>query len=235
MTPENIMTLKEIASLTESILKFGKNVEAELERINTVKSLKKKRQLELDKLSKQKGILISETEVLEERLEDRIEALEKLELNQRYINTLNEEKKFTAQKNALTDQVQLLEQKVLEMLESLDQINSQIEEIRNFLGNIDNSIKVIEDDTQLNTTPLQQKILNSNDRIKYLFSTLPADISNRLKALLKKKLTYGPFTRIDSGHCHICRVQFYTQLVIQVEEKKEFRCCTQCSRIILPS
>ncbi len=149
---------------------------------------------------------------------------------QRLLDLGGDEKKILR----YTEEISALENKGLELLASLEGIELDLKELKIFRDGLGKTITEIEQEVRHEILMLNGEISQLDFRTSSLTKELPEDILNLIQKLFSKKLTHGPFTRVENGSCFFCRYQISRIEESEIDIQKAVKTCRQCSRIFLP-
>lgn len=224
MSIESFTKLKEIDSLTK--LK-NSHVKAKLDEESRLNKLLERKTQTESAITAQKQLIISKnTEMaeLEKRLKNAAEQ------KQRLMDIGGDEKKI----QDFTNQISELEEKGFLLLDEQEKIESELGDLKTFLGGLEKTIFEIKAEIDEASLKLNQEIANSELRIELLMNELPADFKSLLIKVSSKNLAHGPFTRIEQGSCYFCRYKISRLDESEIDMLKGLKTCPQCGRIFLP-
>lgn len=127
-----------------------------------------------------------------------------------------------------------LEDQSFSFLEVIETLESELKETMEFEAGARKTLQEIETEVEQIVQIKNQELKALRSHQQDLLSQLPKYISNLLLKLIKKKLTHGPFTKIATGSCMVCRFKISKLDEAEIDVHKNLKQCPQCERIFLP-
>lgn len=224
MSVEWFFKLKEIDSLTKM---KNTHLRAKSEQEDRLSKLNDKRQEALSQSAKLKQDLIARHDELAQ-LETKLKTASVQK--QRLQDIGGDEKKITQ----FQTEIDSFEEQGLELLAREEEIETEMNDTRQFLTGLDKTILEIKEEVTEEVVKIQGELVNIELRIQLLQDELPSDFKNMLQKVTAKKLAHGPFTRVDQGSCYFCRFKISRIDESEIDMQRQLKSCPQCGRIFLP-
>ncbi len=224
MSIESFLKLKEIDSLSKM---RNTQIKAKADQENRVYLLNLRREETLNKSKVLQDELILKHSIIL-NIENKIRIAS--EQRQRLTDIGSDEKKISS----FSTDISHLENQGLDCLSKIDEIESELNDYKNFLLGLDKTILEIKDEVMTDLDLIQIEIKNLDLRIQLLEDELPDHFKAILKSLNARHLAHGPFTRLDQGSCYFCRFKVSRLDESEIDMRKNLKNCQQCSRIFLP-
>lgn len=224
MSVELFFKLKEIDSLTKM---KNTHLRAKNEQEDRLSKLNDRRQEALLQSAKLKQDLIT--------LHDELAQLEKKlktasEQKQRLQDIGGDEKKIAQ----FQTEIESSEEQGLGLLAREEEIQTEMNDTRQFLTGLDKTILEIKEEVTEEVTKIQAELSNIELRIQLLQDELPSEFKSMLLKVTAKNLAHGPFTRVDQGSCYFCRFKISRIDESEIDMQRQLKTCPQCGRIFLP-
>lgn len=126
------------------------------------------------------------------------------------------------------------EEKGFALLALADIHRTKLEEVLGFLKGLDKTIEEISQEVNLEVTNLDTSMSNLKLRLGLIMEDLPLDYRKLLEKTLKKKLAFGPFTKLLNCSCFFCRFKMSKVDESEIDTQLKLKTCSQCDRIFLP-
>lgn len=235
MNKENYRILKEINSLSNSVLSLEKIIQNELSRISKIEEMRDKRST----LKENMNLTLKELRQKFSKIEERIAYFDNLinkgkaQLNQ--VFSENEISALTSQIKNAQIEMDDFEVQGLEIIEEMDECSEEIKNCSTFLEGSLETIREIEAEINESNRDVYQEIKTKKNRKEILFEQLPAGVSKKLIYLIDKGLSLAPLSQItDHNCCEMCGYLVPMAILSAVEKQSKFMCCPSCERILIP-
>jgi predicted nucleic acid-binding Zn-ribbon protein len=235
LNKENYRILKEINSLNNSVLSLEKTIESELNRISKIEAMRVKR----FELQEKSSLNLKEQRQKLSKVEERIAYFDNLiNKGKEQLNQLFSESEVAALNNQVENaksEMDDFEMQGLEIIEKIDELNQEIKDCTTFLEGSLESIAEIETEINESNKDVYQEIKNKKIRKESCFEQLPPGVVKKLKYLLDKGLSVAPLSQItDHNCCEMCGYLVPMAILAAVEKQSKFMCCPSCERILIP-
>lgn len=235
MNPDEIMSLKEVASLAQTIEKLKLECLEESKRLDLLKRQEDANKMSLQGAEENLSTFSRELTTKENELSSLDSKLEMLLSKEANLFTEVEIQSFTKQKEHFESEKQMLEESIFDLMEKTELLQSEIKDKKQFDTGIVKTITEIQAEVDSFTKERETKILGLKERIDLLLDSIPVMIKQKLEKLLTKNLPYGPLAFFKGDACSICSFKTTRLDVDKVEVKKQPINCQGCSRLIIPS
>lgn len=229
---ESFRHLIEIDALERANNTNRQNIIGENKRISDLEGKQKKAREEIELLSNEKINL--HLPKSEEEINHSIAKLTKLKDQLFAVKTQKEQDALENQISLLEKTIKEEEEKYFLNLERDESINQIINQKKNFLTGIANTLLEIKNEISLSVSREERIISDRNLRIESLLVQCRADVQ---KAYLdaKKKFDQTPaLCFLLSKKCSICHMQADSMLKLNLEEGRSIEHCPSCARLMLP-
>lgn len=235
MNKENFRVLKEIVSLLQ-----------ELEKRDVLISEEKTRITRIEEMRKDAAHKIEQSEIALKSFKERLLKVEQdidslatsIERADNALNMAKNEKEAELsqrQKEENTLRLAEADSEGFSLMEKLEEEESIINEKEEFLSGSQKTLTSISSEVEENNKPLMKEQEGFKGRILTLRETLNEMTLSKLDKVLKKKLTHGPLTKIESNSCFICGFKLTKVDQDQIEQHLKLKSCTSCERIFIPN
>lgn len=232
---ENFRLIREIDSLMRTIENHEVCIQKESRRIHKIIEQISNRcgqkKIDSDKL---KSISLEITS-MENDLNFNIGKKEKKESQKASVFT---ESQISALENELVNlklTIEDLETRILEKMEIKENLILDIQDADEFEKGANLSLREIKKEVHSFTQIEKEKIQNFQKRITALKGELSLDFKNKLDNTLSKNLRTTSLAKIENKCCHYCKMQIDSIKINAVEDKHQFKTCSQCQRVLMPS
>ncbi len=235
MNKENFRVLKEIVSLLQEVSKRNESLAQEKSRITKIQAMRERSQVDRDHY-KSRLINIKETLAKMEQETDKLSnSIDKA--NNALLTAKNEKELQLAQKQKDKNTLELnkSDNMAFELMEEVEKLDQEISDCNQFLSGSEKTVKEISKEVEDNNLPVIKEIEVYKGRIFLLQESLPSDVIDKLNRTIKKELTHGPLTKIESNSCFICRFKLTKVDQDQIEQHLKFKSCSSCQRIFIPN
>lgn len=131
-------------------------------------------------------------------------------------------------------QIDEREEKGLLLIEAIEKNEAEINDQKQFLIGLAKTMEEISQEAQEISATEQKAVENLDLRISLLEEELSPDFRHLYQKVRAKNLSNGPFTRIETGSCYLCRYKLSRLEESEIDTQQKLKQCSQCSRIFLP-